>query len=143
MSTAFAPTSGVVPAPAHLAPAKVAIPQYGIRRILAVWAAAALPMGALAWLVAPALKDSFAGTGSVQMVKALIVCLTAGLIWQFVLVVALLSARAGHASLVDHARSALAPLAAEPAQRPRRRQDLADPRPADPRSRRRRRRSTS
>ena len=84
MNTSFAPTAGVVPAPADQAPAKVVIPQYGIRRILAVWAAAALPMGALAWLVAPALKDSFAGTGSVQMVKALFVCLTAGLIWQFV-----------------------------------------------------------
>ena len=72
--TSFAPTAGVVPSPAHQAPASVAIPQYGIRRILAVWAAAALPMGALAWLVAPALKDSFAGTGSVQMAKALIVC---------------------------------------------------------------------
>jgi len=95
MTTSFAPTAGVVPAPADQAPAKVAIPQYGIRRILAVWAAAALPMGALAWLVAPALRDSFAGTGSVQMAKALIVCLTAGLIWQFVLVVALLRREQG------------------------------------------------
>ena len=101
MNTSFAPTAGVVPSPAHQEPATVdipatvAIPQYGIRRILAVWAAAALPMGALAWLVAPALKDSFAGTGSVQMAKALIVCLTAGLIWQFVLVVALLRREQG------------------------------------------------
>ena len=37
MTTSLAPT-------ADLAPARVAIPQYGIRRILAVWAAAALPM---------------------------------------------------------------------------------------------------
>jgi membrane protease YdiL (CAAX protease family) len=95
MNTSFTATAGVVPAPADQAPAKVAIPQYGIRRILAVWAAAALPMGALAWLVAPALKDSFAGTGSVQMVKALIVCLTAGMIWQFVLVAALLRREQG------------------------------------------------
>ena len=84
MNTSFTATAGVVPAPADQAPAKVEIPQYGIRRILVVWAAAALPMAALAWLVAPALEDRFAGTGSVPMVKALIVCLTVGMIWQFV-----------------------------------------------------------
>jgi uncharacterized protein len=95
MDTPIAATAGLVPAPADQAPAKVAIPQYGIGRILAIWAAAALPMGALAWLVAPALKDSFAGTGNVPMVKALLVCLTAGLIWQFVLVVVLLRREQG------------------------------------------------
>jgi membrane protease YdiL (CAAX protease family) len=95
MSTSFAPTARVVTSPARQAPASVVIPQYGVGRILAVWAAAALPMGALAWLVAPALKASFAGTGSVQMAKALIVCFAAGLIWQFVLVVALLRREQG------------------------------------------------
>ena len=64
----------------------VTIPQYRRRAIFAVWAAAALPMAALAWLAAPALKDRLAGDGNVPMAKALIVCLTAGLIWQFVLV---------------------------------------------------------
>jgi uncharacterized protein len=64
----------------------VAIPQLRIRGIFAVWAAAALPMAALAWLVAPALADRFTGTGIVPMFKALIICLTAGLVWQFVLV---------------------------------------------------------
>ena len=88
-------TTSLAPSPADQAPAKVAIPQYGIRRILAVWAAAALPMGALAWIVAPALKNSFAGTGSVQMAKALFVCLTAGLVWQFIMVVALLRREQG------------------------------------------------
>lgn len=68
----------------------VEIPQYRARAIFAVWAAAALPMGVLAWLVAPAVKDSFSGTGNVPMFKALMVCLTAGLVWQFVLLVALL-----------------------------------------------------
>jgi hypothetical protein len=43
----------------------VEIPQYSILKILAVWAAAALPMGALAWLVAPALDDSFSGAENV------------------------------------------------------------------------------
>jgi|SRR5215471_15440744 len=67
----------------------VQIPQYRRRAIVAVWAAAALPMAALAWLVAPALKDRFAGDGNVPMFKALVTCLTAGLIWQFVLVAVL------------------------------------------------------
>jgi CAAX protease family protein len=71
------------------AAASVEIPQYTVLRILAVWAAAALPMAALAWLVAPALEDSFGGEEDVPLVKALLICLTAGLIWQFVLVVIL------------------------------------------------------
>jgi len=65
----------------------VAIPQYGIGRILAVWAAAALPMAALAWLVAPALADSLGGTNA--LTRALIIAITAGLVWQFVLVAGL------------------------------------------------------
>jgi membrane protease YdiL (CAAX protease family) len=64
----------------------VEIPQYRKRAIFAVWAAAALPMAALAWLVAPVLEDRFAGDGHVPMGKALIVSLVVGLIWQFVLV---------------------------------------------------------
>ena len=68
------------------AEASVVIPQYSVLRILAVWAAAALPMAALAWLVAPALEDEFGGEENVPMAKALLLLLTAGLIWQFVLV---------------------------------------------------------
>ncbi len=63
--------------------------QYSLAQILAVWAAAALPMGILAWVVAPAIKDSFSGAGNVPLFKSLLVLLTAGLIWQFVLVVGL------------------------------------------------------
>ena len=68
------------------AASSVEIPQLRTPGIIAVWAAAALPMAALAWLAAPALADRFAGDGIVPMFKALIVCLTAGLVWQFVLV---------------------------------------------------------
>jgi membrane protease YdiL (CAAX protease family) len=68
---------------------KVEIPQYRRRTIFAIWAAAALPMGAFAWLVAPALANLFPGAANVSMAKALIVSLTVGLIWQFVLVLAL------------------------------------------------------
>jgi membrane protease YdiL (CAAX protease family) len=46
-------------------------------------------MGILAWVVAPAIKDSFAGTGHVPLIKALLVLITAGLIWQSVLVFSL------------------------------------------------------
>ena len=48
-------------------------------------------MGALAWLVAPAIDDSFAGDGNVPLAKALFVTLTAGLVWQFVLLAILVA----------------------------------------------------
>jgi uncharacterized protein len=80
---------GSIPGPKDAAVSKVEIPQYRLRAILAVWAAAALPMAALAWLIAPAVADRLSGEGNVPMAKALFVCLTVGLIWQFVLVMAL------------------------------------------------------
>jgi membrane protease YdiL (CAAX protease family) len=46
-------------------------------------------MAALAWLVAPALEDRFSGAGNVPLAKALIIFLTLGLAWQFVLVAVL------------------------------------------------------
>jgi uncharacterized protein len=82
-------TEGSTPPPGDAAGSKVEIPQYRRRAILAVWAAAALPMAALAWLVAPAVADRLSGEGNLPMVKALTVCLTVGLIWQFVLVMVL------------------------------------------------------
>ena len=81
-----------VPSPHALADRKEeadryqAVKQYSVLQILAVWVAAALPMGILAWLVAPVLEDSFSGAGNVPMVKALLLVLTAGMVWQFVLV---------------------------------------------------------
>jgi membrane protease YdiL (CAAX protease family) len=65
----------------------VTIPQYSVIKILAIWAAAALPMAALAWIVAPAVTSSF--DGPAPLVGAVLVCLAVGLIWQFVLVAAL------------------------------------------------------
>lgn len=56
---------------------------------MAVWAAAALPMAALAWLVAPMLATRLAGPGEVPLAKAILVCLAVGLVWQFVLVLLL------------------------------------------------------
>ena len=63
-----------------------AIKQYSVAQILGVWAAAALPMGVLAWIVAPILKDHLSGTGNVPMFKSLVLLLTAGMVWQFALV---------------------------------------------------------
>ena len=68
------------------AASSVEIPQLRIRGIFAVWAAAALPMAVLAWLVAPALADRFSGQEHIPMAKALLLTLTLGLVWQFVLV---------------------------------------------------------
>jgi uncharacterized protein len=70
---------------------EVPIPQYRRSAILGIWAAAALPMGALSWLVAPAFAPRLSGEANVPLVKAVILLLTAGLIWQFVLVVLLVA----------------------------------------------------
>lgn len=67
-------------------PGTITVTQYSRRAILAIWAAAALPMGALSWIVAPAIAD---GSGIESLIRPLLACLTAGLIWQFVLVMAL------------------------------------------------------
>src|SRR3712207_2306315 len=58
--------------------------QYSLAKILGIWAAAALPMGALAWVVAPLVAAQL--DGPVPLSRALIVSLTIGLIWQFVMV---------------------------------------------------------
>jgi membrane protease YdiL (CAAX protease family) len=65
-------------------PVETDIPQYSKARVLCIWAAAALPMGALAWVVAPAIAGEHG-----SLIPILLVCLTAGLIWQFVLVLLL------------------------------------------------------
>jgi membrane protease YdiL (CAAX protease family) len=68
-------------------PRYAAVRQYSLAQILAVWAAAALPMGALAWVVAPLVAGRL--DGPVPLARALLVSLTVGLIWQFVLVLVL------------------------------------------------------
>jgi len=62
---------------------EVVIPQYSRRKILAVWAAAAMPMGILSWVVARLLADAIGGPGALP--RALLMSLTVGLVWQFVL----------------------------------------------------------
>jgi len=58
-----------------------------------VWAAAAIPMGVLAWVVAPLLRDQLGGDE--PLAQALLICITAGLIWQFVLVLILIRRELG------------------------------------------------
>jgi membrane protease YdiL (CAAX protease family) len=64
-----------------------AVRQYSLAQILAVWAAAAIPMAALAWVVAPLVAGRL--DGPVALTRTLIALLTVGLIWQFVLVMLL------------------------------------------------------
>ncbi len=89
----------VPPAPGGTAAASLAsdryaaVSQYSLAKVLAVWAAAAVPMGLLAWVVAPWLEDRLGG--SEPLGQALLICLTAGLIWQFALVLILLRRELG------------------------------------------------
>jgi membrane protease YdiL (CAAX protease family) len=69
------------------------IPQYSLAKILGVWAAAAVPMGVLAWVVAPLLSDQLGGRD--PFAEALLTCLTAGLIWQFALTLILVRRELG------------------------------------------------
>lgn len=95
MSNVQASQGGTTPAARLPDDPVVVVPQYGRGAVLAVWAAAALPMAALSWLAAPALADRLTGPGYVPMVQALLVCLTLGLVWQFVLVVVLVRREQG------------------------------------------------
>jgi uncharacterized protein len=94
MDTTLSPTPAgtVTPVPGQV---EVEIPQYRRGTILAVWAAAALPMAALAWLVAPFVAARLSGETNVPLAKALLVSLTAGLVWQFVLVLILVRREQG------------------------------------------------
>jgi CAAX protease family protein len=70
-----------------------ALPQYTRGRILKIWAAAALPMAALAWVGAPLLARAF--DGPTAWPRAIVLSLTAGLVWQFVLVLLLVHREQG------------------------------------------------
>ena len=62
----------------------IEIPTWTRGTVMKVWAAAAIPMGLLAWVVAPLLARTFSGPAALP--RALILTLAAGLIWQFALV---------------------------------------------------------
>lgn len=71
----------------------VPLQQYTVRRILGTWAAAALPMAAMAWLVAPWLAGTLDGPSAWP--RAIVVSLTLGLFWQLVLVAVLVHREQG------------------------------------------------
>jgi hypothetical protein len=70
-----------------------AVEQYSLAKILGVRAAEAVPTGVLAWVAAPLLRDQLGGREPLG--EALLICLTAGLIWQFALVLLLVRAELG------------------------------------------------
>jgi membrane protease YdiL (CAAX protease family) len=76
--TDAAPATGAAPRP---------IRQLSVAGVAGVWAAAAVPMGLLSWVVAPRIADGLSGPA--PLVRALILALTAGLAWQFALVLGL------------------------------------------------------
>ena len=78
------PRPGAGPAEAGRDAQPAPLPQYSFRRILATWAAAALPMAALAWVGAPLLAQTFQGPSAWP--RAILLSLTAGMVWQFVFV---------------------------------------------------------
>jgi membrane protease YdiL (CAAX protease family) len=69
---------------ATIQPASTQAPQYALLRVLGIWAAAALPMGILGWIIAPAFTPDIE-TNPVGAVVARYSALTVGLIWQFIL----------------------------------------------------------
>lgn len=69
------------------------IPQYGLSKILFIWALAALPMGLLGWVVAPAVAADPSRPGFERLAV-----LTVGLVWQFGLVLYFLRKEAGSLS---------------------------------------------
>ena len=95
MDVSYPLTEAAAPSRADAADSSIAIPQLGKRAILEVWAAAALPMAALAWISRRCLADRFSGEGNVPMAKALFVSLTIGIVWQFVLVAILVRREQG------------------------------------------------
>jgi uncharacterized protein len=72
---------------------RTATVQYTRTQILGIWAAAALPMAVLAWVVSPLVAHLLSGPTALP--RALIVALTVGLVWQFVLVLILVHRERG------------------------------------------------
>jgi uncharacterized protein len=70
-----------------------AVRQYSLAQILAVWAAATVPMAVLAWIVGPWLSDHLGGRE--PLAEALLICFTAGLLWMLVLTLILVRRELG------------------------------------------------
>lgn len=75
------------------APGTAWVPQLTLGAIMSVWAAATVPMGVLVWVVAPLVADRLEGPG--PLARSMVVALTIGLVWQFVLVLLLVRREQG------------------------------------------------
>ena len=71
----------------------IKIPQYSASAITKIWAAAAIPTAAAAWVVAPVLSNVF--DGPTAFPRALILSLAAAMVWQSVLVLGLVKREQG------------------------------------------------
>ena len=91
MTTIRTSTTGT--RPAGISGDRGSIPQLSPRGIAGVWAAAAVPMGVLAWVFAPWLAGRL--TGPSAFARSMITALTIGLAWQFVLVLLLVRREQG------------------------------------------------
>ena len=69
------------------------LPQYSVARVLLTWAAASLPMGVLAWVVAPVLAELLDGPAAWP--RAILLSLILGLAWQLALVAVLVHREQG------------------------------------------------
>ena len=70
-----------------------AVRQYSLAKIVGVWAAAALPMGFLAWTCVPLLRDQLGGRD--PFIESLLICLNVGLLWTLALTLILLRREQG------------------------------------------------
>jgi uncharacterized protein len=70
-----------------------------LAKIVGVWAAAALPMGFLAWVCVPLLRDQLGGHD--PFIESLLICLNVGLLWILALILILLRRKQGGECLAE------------------------------------------
>lgn len=69
------------------------VTQYSLAQVFGVWAAAAVPMAVLAWIVAPLLADQLSGREPLG--QALLICFNLGLLWILALTLILVKRERG------------------------------------------------
>ena len=87
------PAAHAVPAQQEDVDRYEAVRQYSLAQIGALWAATAIPMGLLAWVVAPWLSHRLGG--SEPLAKAVLICFNAGLVWMLILTLVLVRREQG------------------------------------------------
>jgi uncharacterized protein len=89
MTATAAPTLGVTTSDDGLRD----LPQYSLRQILGIWAAATAPMALLGWVVTPWMSHWIGGRD--PFIDALMICFNLGLVWMLVMVLALVRREQG------------------------------------------------